>query len=54
MTAPGVTPREAGIAIGRRLKAEPISPELAARLAQLLLSGVPQDRMRQPGDEGSS
>jgi hypothetical protein len=50
MTAPGVTPREYGAARARELKAQPITPEQAARLAQLVMAGVP----RQPGDEGSS
>jgi hypothetical protein len=61
MTAPGVTPRALGAARARELKATPITPEQAAFLARLLLTGVPQDRsdecpegMRQPGDEGNS
>jgi hypothetical protein len=44
MTGPGVTPREFGLATGRRLKTEPISAEQAAKVARLLLCGVTQER----------
>jgi hypothetical protein len=64
MTAAGATPRETGAAIARRLKAQPISPEQASRVAQLVMAGVAAQKrserdkcpegMRQPGDEGSS
>jgi hypothetical protein len=37
-------PRALGAAIGHRLKAQPISPESAAKVAALVMSGVPQKR----------
>jgi hypothetical protein len=45
-----LSPRELGAACARELKAEqPITPELAARLAGWLMSGVPKKR-----DEGKA
>jgi hypothetical protein len=45
MTAPApISPRQYGAARARELKEEPISPELAAFLAQRLMSGVPKKR----------
>ena len=39
-----MTPRELGARIGRDLKAQPITPEQAAKVAALVMSGVPQKR----------
>jgi hypothetical protein len=47
MTAP--TPAEYGALIGRRLKAQPIPPETAAKVAALVMSGVPQARSKTDG-----
>jgi len=44
-----MTPRERGLAIGQRLKAQPISPEQASRLAQWVMAGVPQARSKTDG-----
>jgi hypothetical protein len=37
-------PREVGLAIGHRLKAQPISPEQAARVALLVMAGAVKTR----------
>jgi hypothetical protein len=45
MTAPApISPRQYGAQRAHELKEEPISPELAAFLAQRLMSGVPKKR----------
>ena len=51
MTAPApMSPREYGAQRARELKAQqPITPEQAARVAQLVMSGVPKKR-----DEGDA
>lgn len=49
MTAPApMSPRQYGAQRARELKAQqPITPEQAARVAQLVMSGVPQKRSKE-------